>query len=115
MGSSSAHLDIDDVFLAEVVKRLLSVGSPERILLFGSRARGDAHPSSDLDLLIVERDSDLPRHKRASRYRMALVDLDVDKDICVWTEREAAEWADVPMAFVTTALREGRVLYEKLG
>jgi len=104
---------VDEALLAEVVRLLLSAGSPLKIVLFGSRARGDAQPQSDLDLLIVEAASDLPRHKRARPYRMALVDIDVDKDIVVWTLDEIAEWANVPLAFVTMALHEGKVLYEK--
>jgi len=110
---SLTHPAVDEALLNEVVRRLVSAGSPVKIVLFGSYARGTAQARSDLDLLIVEQDSHSPRHKRAIRYRMALVDLDIDKDIVVYTPEEIAEWADVPLAFTTTALREGKVLYEK--
>lgn len=53
--------------LVEVVRRILTAGSPLKIVMFGSHARGDAGPGSDLDILIVE-ESDLPRYKRAARY-----------------------------------------------
>ncbi len=96
--------------LQEIVQRILSVGSPEKIVLFGSWARGQARLNSDLDLLIIE-ESDLPRYRRAGRYRMALLGLFPAKDIVVWTPSEVALWRDVPNAFITAILAEGRVLY----
>ena len=98
--------------LEEVVRRILSVGSPLRIILFGSRARGQARPDSDLDLLIIE-ESNLPRYKRAARYLRALVGVFPAKDVVVWTPEEIEAWSGVPNAFVTTALREGKILYAR--
>ena len=76
-----------------------------------ARARGDARPDSDYDLLLIE-PSDRPRYRRAARYRRALVGLAPAKDILVWTPEEVAEWREVPNAFITAALSEGMVLYE---
>jgi predicted nucleotidyltransferase len=103
---------LTDTLLQEVVRRILSVGFPLKIVLFGSMARGNARPDSDLDLLIIE-DSDLPRYKRAARYLRALVGLFPEKDVVVWTPDEVQEWAEVPHAFITTALREGKTLYAR--
>ena len=96
--------------LQEVVRRILAVGSPLKIVLFGSRARGQANPNSDLDILVIE-ESDLPRYKRAARYLRALVGVFPAKDVVVWTPEEVEAWADVPHAFITTILIEGRTLY----
>lgn len=98
--------------LRQIVQRMVAVGSPLKIVLFGSRARGNARPDSDLDLLVIE-ESELPRWERAPQYRIALKDILIDKDIVVRTPAEIDEWKDVPAAFVTTALREGKILYEK--
>jgi predicted nucleotidyltransferase len=95
-----------------VVRRILAVGSPLRIVLLGSRARGQATPASDLDILIVE-ESELPRYKRAARYLRALVGVFPAKDVIVWTPEEVEAWASVPHAFITTVLSEGRTLYAR--
>lgn len=103
---------VTDKLLKEIVRRIFSVGSPLKIFLFGSRARGQARPDSDIDLLIIE-ESDLPRYKRSSRYRWALLGVFPTKDIVVWTPQEVAEWQAVPNAFITSILAEGKVLYER--
>ena len=103
---------VTEELLQEAVRRILAVGSPERIVLFGSRARGDSRPMSDLDLLIIEASS-LPRYERAVPYLRALLGLFPAKDVVVWTPQEVADWAAVPNVFITTALREGKTLYAK--
>ncbi len=104
--------EVTEELLAEVVRRILAVGEPSRIVLFGSRAAGGARPDSDLDILLIE-NSSLPRYKRAAPYRRALKGVFPAKDIVVWTPDEASEWSQVPNAFITTALNTGRVLYEE--
>lgn len=103
---------VTDALLREIVARICAVGDPIKIILFGSRARGDARSDSDIDLLIIE-ESRLPRYRRSARYLSALIGLFPAKDVVVWTPDEVAQWANVPHAFITTALREGRVLYER--
>lgn len=103
---------VTDELLAEIVRRILSVGSAERIVLFGSHARGQAGPYSDLDLLIVE-ESSLPRYKRAARYYLALNGSFPSLDIVVWTPQEIDEWRKVANCFITMAVREGKTLYAR--
>ena len=104
----------EQALLDEMVRRLVAAGNPQKIVLFGSRARGDAAPESDYDLLLVEPSSE-PSYRRSVRYYDALADYLVPLDLLVCTPREVAEHSGLPQSFVTTALREGRVLYEAQG
>jgi predicted nucleotidyltransferase len=101
-----------DPVLQEMVTHILQTGNPRKIVLFGSRAAGQARTDSDYDLLLIET-SDLPRYKRSARYRRALTGVGSPKDILVWTPEEVAEWRAVPNAFITSILETGVVLYER--
>ena len=98
--------------LHEVVERIKESEKPNRIILFGSRARGTARPDSDFDLLVIKESSE-PRYRRSAPLYTKLADLPIEVEIMVYTPNEVYEWSAVPEAFVTTAIREGRVLYEK--
>jgi predicted nucleotidyltransferase len=112
MSQPYPYPQVDEALLEQIVRRILAVGSPQKIVLFGSRARGDYQPDSDIDLLIIE-ESDLPRFKRSSRYRKALVGIFPAKDIVVRTPEEVKDWEQISNAFITTVLEEGKILYEK--
>lgn len=103
---------VDESVLQEVVRRLVDAVDPDCIILFGSRARGDARPDSDIDLLIVK-DSGQPLHRRAIPAYRALTGLGVSKDIIWRTPAEVHDWSAVSNYVTTRAIREGRVLYEK--
>jgi len=103
-------LDPNDVTI--LVSRIVEAVRPERVVLFGSRARGTAGPHSDVDLLVVA-ESDRPRYERAIPIYRAIADIPVEADVIVFTPAEVRDWSRVDQAFVTTALTEGRVLYEK--
>ncbi|MBM3745518.1 MAG: nucleotidyltransferase domain-containing protein [Acidobacteria bacterium] len=103
-----------DPIASEIVDCILAVGRPQKIILFGSRARSAHRPASDYDLLIIQPSTE-PRYRRAVPYYRALAALPVEVDVVVYTPEEVADWSAVPQAFVTTALREGAVLYEGEG
>ena len=80
-------------------------------MLFGSMARGDAVPGSDLDLLVVVTSSD-----RSFLDRMPLYSLDgvpVGVDVFPYTEAELASMLADGNSFVTEAVAEGTVLFER--
>ena len=98
--------------LPEAVRRIVHQFDPLRIILFGSWARGDARPDSDLDLLVV-----LPHveNKRQAAIRIgnALSDLPASKDIVVTTPDEIAARGNVIGDVLRPALREGVIVYER--
>ena len=100
-----------DGLLALVCNRIVPAFDPLRIILFGSRARGDARPDSDVDLLVVLR---TVKDKRAAAIEMRCVldDLPVGKDIIVTTPEEIANRGDQIGSVLRPALREGRILFE---
>ena len=98
--------------LRQIVDRVRRVADPQRIVLFGSQARSEARENSDFDILVV-RSSRAPRFQRSAPIYAALADLPVEVEVVVYTPSEIEDWSKVPQAFVTTAIREGRVLYER--
>ena len=98
--------------LAEIVARIRDAVQPEQIVLFGSRARDQARAESDFDVLIVA-PSESPRWKRTVPVYRSLAGIGVPIDVVWWTWEEVGQWCQVRSHFITTALREGRVLYEK--
>jgi predicted nucleotidyltransferase len=103
---------VDDHLLDEVVRRLVNAIDPDRIILFGSRARGDAKPDSDIDLLIVKETTE-PIYRRAIPAYRALSGIGVPKDVICRTPAEIEDWSQVPTYITTRALKEGKILYEK--
>ena len=101
----------DTSVLDEMVRRIAEGFKPQRIILFGSHARGDATEDSDYDLLVIAPSSE-PRWRRSVPIYEALMGLRVAKDIVWWTEEEVAEWQAVRNHFVNSAISEGRVVYE---
>ena len=98
----------------EIVRRIVALADPDKIIVFGSRARGDHRADSDIDILVIKESAE-PRYLRSRALYGALARLarTVDVDISVYTPAEVAGWRDVRQEFVTTATREGIVLYER--
>lgn len=111
-GRGETNVHSEQTVLSEMTDRIRRAVDPDRTILFGSRARGDGTARSDYDLLIVA-PSPVPRWRRAGPIYRLLAGLGAPKDILWWTPQEVREWRGVRSHFITTALREGKVLYEK--
>ncbi len=81
-------------------------------MLFGSHARGDAGPSSDVNLLVVER-SVTSRRAEMGRLQRAVSHHRIPRDILVTTEDLWRRWRDIPGTVLFEAGHEGEVLYER--
>lgn len=105
---------VDTAIVQDIVRRVVEAAQPQKVILFGSRARGEFRRDSDFDLLVIK-ESDEPRYRRSIPLYVALADLPVEVEVVVYTPEEVAEWSEVPQAFVTTAVREGTTIYERRG
>ena len=101
--------DIDSV-LDEIVRRVVEVAQPERIILFGSAARGNAELARDLDLLVVKAGTN--RRELAAKIRRKLYGVRAAVDIVVATPEDIERYKDTHALVIKQALREGRVVYE---
>ena len=99
-------------YIPVMVERIVKAFDPLKIILFGSHARGDARPDSDIDLLVV-----LPAIDDRARQTIAvygvLSDLPAAKDIVISTPDEIEKRGDLVGSVLRPALREGRVLHAR--
>jgi uncharacterized protein len=106
------HLTEEDVCaLARILVRLIDAYQPERIYLFGSKARGDAGPDSDFDLLVVVSDTAPADRKRSRLAYERLWGTGTATDVLVWTRERFDSRAHLRASLPGTILREGKLLY----
>jgi predicted nucleotidyltransferase len=100
--------------IPELVAAIVRNCRPLRIILFGSRARGDHRSSSDVDLLVVLQE--VPdKRALAAGIRDDLANVPVAKDIFVTTPQEIDEERELVGSFLHHAMQDGKVLYESVG
>lgn len=103
-------MNATDEKLLEIVRRIIEAVHPLRVILFGSTARGEATPESDVDMLIVVRDG-THRFETTQRIYRQLRGLQVAVDVVVATESDVRDYGDSPVLIYREALRDGRELY----
>ncbi|MBS3965671.1 MAG: nucleotidyltransferase domain-containing protein [Truepera sp.] len=101
---------LNETTLDELVQRIVETVRPRRILLFGSAARGQMGPNSDLDILVIMPDG-IHRRRTAQDIYRGLLGMGIAKDVVVVTESDIRKYGDNPSLVLFPALREGRELY----
>jgi predicted nucleotidyltransferase len=94
----------------EIVRRVVRQFHPEKIILFGSHAKGTAGPDSDVDLLIIMPVSGSKREKQIE-IGVALHDIRIPMDIIVTTPEEVERRKNLVGTVIRPALREGEIIY----
>jgi len=100
--------------IEQMVRRIVVRFDPEKIILFGSHARGTAGRDSDVDLLVILRNPGSKRRKRLE-IREILHGIGLAKDIVVATPEEVERERDLIGTIIRPAVHEGKVLYERPG
>jgi uncharacterized protein len=101
---------VDETLIAEAARRLAAAAAPDsQVILFGSHARGEAGPRSDVDFLVVEPDV-VNEAEESVRLHRTLRDLRVPADVIVVSREYADRWREVRGGLIHAALSQGRVL-----
>jgi uncharacterized protein len=107
-------MSVKTLELAEAVAERIGVELPaEEVWLFGSQARGDASPDSDMDFLVVVGESDRPGHHRSREAHSLVREIRVPKDIVVLTRKQWSHQENVVNTLPYLAKKEGRLLYHQ--
>ena len=105
-------MGISPTLMNEIVKRILEVAEPQRIILFGSAATGQMTKDSDIDLLVLE-PSPADARQESVRIRQAMRGLGYPFDIIVMAVERFEESKDVVGGIAYPAHKYGRVIYEE--
>ena len=108
---------LTDDEIAKLVERIVARVQPEKVIVFGSYAKGTATILSDLDILVVK-DTHLPMHLRKDALLPILSNFLIRVDLHVYTPEEVEEYGREQFSFLNSVLTSGKVLYgehKKLG
>jgi predicted nucleotidyltransferase len=100
---------VDETLIAEAGRRLAAAAPDAEVILFGSHARGEASPHSDVDFLVVEPEV-ADEAEESVRLHRTLRDLRLPVDVIVVSREYADRWRGVRGGLVHAAMSQGRVL-----
>jgi len=101
--------EVDRDTLREIVRRIVEVAEPERIVMFGSAARGEMGPHSDIDLLVIK--AGAHRRHLAEDIHERMVGVGQAVDVVVATPDDIDRYGNSPALIYRPALRDGTVVY----
>lgn len=102
---------IDESTISNLVNRIASNVSPDKIYLFGSYATGMANEDSDIDLLVVKETLE-PRYKRSIEIQRLLIGSKLPVDILVYTNEEFENEKLNTYSFINSAIQGAQLMYE---
>jgi predicted nucleotidyltransferase len=101
---------LSEAILQDIVQRIVDVTQPERIILFGSAARGEMGPHSDVDVLVIKAEDYNPSQVVGDIY-MSLYGARQAVDVLVVTPEQLEQYRDRHCLVIAPALREGKEVY----
>lgn len=104
----------EDKMCQEIVRYVREAAHPRKIVLFGSRARGDGDDDSDYDLLVVK-DEVKSRQEESHQIRVALMALPIFADVLVRSAEEDRKYQQIRVGFQKSLREDGVILYERGG
>ena len=104
----------EDKICQEIVRYVRKAANPRKIVLFGSRARGDGDEDSDFDLLVVK-DEVKSRSEETHQINVALMALPIFADVLVRSAEEDRKYQQLRVGFQKSLMKDGVVLYERSG
>ena len=106
---------ISQGIIKRVVKTIVANYETDKIILFGSYAKGNANNESDMDILIIsDKEKEKPRRFRGLELLYKLRKFHFSKDILIYTNDEIKKYKDIKVTFVSKVLKEGIILYENI-
>ena len=103
---------IGTIQINDIVNRIAVNYKPEKIILFGSYARGNYNEDSDLDFILIK-DTTAPKQKRGLEVRRLFYGLPIAMDFKIYTRKEFMDELSNQYSFLSSAIKESKILYER--
>jgi len=101
---------ITNEMLQEIIDRIVDVANPERIILFGSSAREEMNPNSDVDLLVIK-DGNFDYYHLLGDIYMNLFGVGIGVDVILATPKQVEKYKNINYLIIAPAIREGKEVY----